>query len=46
MIFNFYFAEMKLHVFWSTKFTKRREKHVEKSNKTTKRKRLITLQAH
>ena len=46
MIFNFYFAEMKLHVFWSTKFTKRGEKHVEKSNKTAKRKRLITLQAH
>ena len=46
MIFNFYFAEMKLHVFWSTKFTKRREKHVEKSNKTAKRKRLITLQTH
>ena len=46
LIFNFYFAEMKLHVFWLTKFTKRREKHVEKSNKIAKRKRLITLQAH
>ena len=46
LIFNFYFAEMKLHVFWSTKFTKRREKHMEKSNKTAKWKRLITLQTH